>query len=192
MYKAKNLYHNNVATHYDQERFGSIKGKLYDFLEKFSITRALRYVSKTYSILDIPCGTGRITKHIKDLGYKVLGADISEDMLKVARQKDMTFVREDVERTTFENKAFSGVVCVRLMGHLPNDVKIKVLKELQRIAEYLIVTFYMKKKEIKEIPNWYPLTRKELQDILNECKLNTIASFSVCPLWSDGVTYLLG
>ena len=33
-------------------------------------------------ILDLGCGTGRVAKHYADLGYQVVGLDISEEMLK--------------------------------------------------------------------------------------------------------------
>ncbi len=38
-------------------------------------------------VLDLACGTGSLTLALSDYGYDMLGADASEDMLAVARQK---------------------------------------------------------------------------------------------------------
>lgn len=194
-YRAKTFYCESIALNYNKERFGSLKGRIYSFFEKLAIKRALRYkkelkcVSKKFSLLDIPCGTGRITKYIYDLGYEVMGADISDDMLDIARRnKEITFIKEDIEKTNFADKYFYTVVCVRLMGHLPYQVKIKVLKELKRISNYQIVTFYLTKKNLH---HWYPLSKKELMKLLKKCNLTPITYFYTFPFWSDGVTYLL-
>ena len=39
-------------------------------------------------VLDLACGTGTLTLALSDRGYEMLGADLSEDMLSVARQKN--------------------------------------------------------------------------------------------------------
>ncbi len=39
-------------------------------------------------VLDLACGTGTLTLALSRLGYEMLGADLSEDMLSVARQKE--------------------------------------------------------------------------------------------------------
>lgn len=38
-------------------------------------------------LLDLACGTGVLTEMFADAGYSVIGADISEDMLMIARQR---------------------------------------------------------------------------------------------------------
>ena len=42
--------------------------------------------SKGENILDLGCGIGELTNVIKSTGAKVIGADISESMLKKAKQ----------------------------------------------------------------------------------------------------------
>ncbi len=39
-------------------------------------------------VLDLACGTGTLTLALASKGYEMLGADLSEDMLSVARQKE--------------------------------------------------------------------------------------------------------
>lgn len=44
-------------------------------------------------VLDLGCGTGSITRRLAKAGYDMIGIDYSEDMLEIARDKDM---EEDV------------------------------------------------------------------------------------------------
>ncbi len=43
---------------------------------------------KSGMVLDLACGTGTLTLALSERGYEMLGADLSEDMLSVARQKE--------------------------------------------------------------------------------------------------------
>ncbi len=38
--------------------------------------------------VDFGCGTGRSTRFLKDLGFKVVGIDIAADMLEIAKKSD--------------------------------------------------------------------------------------------------------
>ena len=48
--------------------------------------------------LDVGCGTGRISKILADLGFKVSGIDVSSSMLGVARERypEIDFINQDV------------------------------------------------------------------------------------------------
>jgi SAM-dependent methyltransferase len=150
-YPAKKRYQDSrVAETYDKERFSTFLGKLVDKLEKAALNKALKGIDKDVLILDFPCGTGRITEFLLQKGYFVSGADISEEMMDVAKKKLQKFsrfkgvFREDAEHTSFSKGAFDYITSVRLMGHLPPNVRIKVLKEMKRIAaNQLIITFYV-------------------------------------------------
>ena len=56
------------------------------------------------SIVDLACGTGSLTVRLAQKGYKVMGVDLSEDMLTVASQKawdldlQIPFVRQPLEK----------------------------------------------------------------------------------------------
>lgn len=148
-YPAKNAYYSKVATSFDETRFKSLRGQWIDTREKLSITNALRGIPLDSSILDIPCGTGRITSHLLSLGYRVTGADISCHMIELARQHIGEHPRLeglrtlDAEQLDLEDNSFDGIAPVRFMGHLPRDVKVRVLKEWARVAsKFIVVTFY--------------------------------------------------
>jgi ubiquinone/menaquinone biosynthesis C-methylase UbiE len=72
-----------------------------------------KYQIKKEAALDIACGTGRISKILKDLGFKkVVGVDISGEMLKVARKKypSIKFIQSDMRNYKLRDK-FDLIVC---------------------------------------------------------------------------------
>ncbi len=50
-------------------------------------------------VLDLACGTGTLTKKLKDLGYEMIGADASFEMLQKAQEKnsDVLFLNQSME-----------------------------------------------------------------------------------------------
>ena len=60
--------------------YENIADFIYACLQKNGISKGL--------VLDLACGTGTLTLALSALGYEMLGADLSEDMLSVARQKE--------------------------------------------------------------------------------------------------------
>lgn len=50
-------------------------------------------------LLELGCGTGSMTKRMREKGYDMIGIDLSEDMLEIAREKcpaDVLFLRQDM------------------------------------------------------------------------------------------------
>ena len=63
--------------------------------------------TKTSLVLDLACGTGKLTFKLRDLGYDMTGIDLSEEMLSVAKNyayeneiSDVLFLCQDM--TSFE------------------------------------------------------------------------------------------
>jgi ubiquinone/menaquinone biosynthesis C-methylase UbiE len=132
-----------TATAYDGERFASRAGATFDRLEKRAIAGVLEGAlgrDRTARLLDVPCGTGRITELLLGMGFVVLGGDISEAMIGAAREKckayagQVAFQRMDLERLDLPAESFDLVTCVRLMHHLDSGEREAVLKELARVS----------------------------------------------------------
>lgn len=68
------------------------------------------------SLLELACGTGNITIPMAKRGYQVMGVDISEDMLMVAKEKALSqgtnilFVQQDMCQLEL-NSTYDGVLC---------------------------------------------------------------------------------
>lgn len=72
------------------------------------------------SVLDVACGTGRHTAVLADRLRTVVGTDLSEDMLAVARDRapDVTFLQADFRRFDL-GRRFDVVACLfSSVGHV--------------------------------------------------------------------------
>jgi SAM-dependent methyltransferase len=72
--------------------------------------------------IDFGCGTGRSTRFLKKLGFNVVGVDISEDMVKKARDLDPEGdyrLIEDGDFGQFANNAFDFVLSVFTFDNIP-------------------------------------------------------------------------
>jgi demethylmenaquinone methyltransferase/2-methoxy-6-polyprenyl-1,4-benzoquinol methylase len=89
-------------------------------------------------ILDVCAGTGKQTFAFAKRGYEVVGIDLSEAMLRVARQKNKyenaRFAAGDGTNMPFEDNHFD-VSCVSFALHdMPLTIREKVLKEMVRVT----------------------------------------------------------
>src|SRR5437867_8424137 len=113
------------------------------------IDKASSHIPKTHRVLDMPCGGGRVTIHLAKKGFKMSSADLSENMIEIARQAiadsklDCRVERQDVEKLTLADKSFDTIVSFRLFHHFPNpEIRQRVVKELCRVASHNVVLSY--------------------------------------------------
>ena len=59
-----------AAQAYEAERFHNVKGYLYRRLEERIIRRALRGLPPGNRVLDVACGTGRVTALLRRQGFR--------------------------------------------------------------------------------------------------------------------------
>ncbi len=94
-------------------------------------------------ILDVGTGTGFFALILAELGHEVVGLDISEGMLKVARRKakqrglKVQFKLGDAENLPFKDESFDAVICRHLLWTLPNPKR--ALAEWARVAREKVV-----------------------------------------------------
>jgi len=101
------------------------------------------------SALDIPAGTGKLAGVFASLGTRVVASDISASMLKRAEtefsrvgHRDVSFqVADAAELGEFADAAFDVAVCLRLMHRVPSGLRVRMLKELARVAPYAIISY---------------------------------------------------
>lgn len=61
----------------------------YEEWSEYLVGLLREYGVKDGLILELGCGTGSITRRLFERGYNMIGIDLSEDMLEIAREKDM-------------------------------------------------------------------------------------------------------
>lgn len=90
-------------------------------------------LSKDKTILDLACGKGRHSIFLNTLGYKVIGADLSENSISYAHQfanKDLSFMVQDM-RAPFKVKADAVFNMFTSFGYFDDDADdIAVLKNI--------------------------------------------------------------
>ncbi|MBA2543844.1 MAG: class I SAM-dependent methyltransferase [Deltaproteobacteria bacterium] len=132
-YFAKDRYRGTVAERYNDERAGS-KWEL----EQRVMERALDDVPRGSSVLDVPLGTGRYLPFYAHRGHRVVGLDISTDMLREARhanvQVPLSPIRGDVTAIPLRSGAVDYVVSTRLMNWLPEVALFGAVEEMARVA----------------------------------------------------------
>ena len=208
-YPARERYKNQEeASLYDNLRFTSLKGRLMDYFEKRSIIKCLDKIGKIESIMDIPAGTGRITELLLDRAKTIIAGDISDDMLNMAKKKfqntpNITYIKIDAENMELSGNYVECITCVRLMGHVPPDTRVKMLSEMARVSnKWVIVTYYFSnivsdlKRSIRRIVTknkapWFPTTAEDLMCEIKSANLDVEEIHHVLPLLSESVTYLM-
>ena len=90
-------------------------------------------------VLDIPCGSGRLFAPMAARGYRVVGADLSAEMLEAAhrRQPDRALrglVRCDAAALPFRDRSFDLVVCMRFLYYFDPAGRIGLIREMARVA----------------------------------------------------------
>jgi ubiquinone/menaquinone biosynthesis C-methylase UbiE len=145
----KDHYQNReIAQAYDRERFRGVVGRTFDALEKRALRKALGVVGKALPrprVLDVPCGTGRITELLLEQGLDVTGGDISPAMMEVAREKTARFGEHvsyrqlDLDRLDLPEGSFDLVTCIRLFHHLETGARGRILGELARVSRRFVL-----------------------------------------------------
>jgi len=86
--------------------------------------------------LDFGCGTGRSTRFLRKLGYGVIGADISEDMLRIARATDPSGDYRLVPGDNFDQFAVSSfdlVLSAFTFDNIPQGMKARIFGDLKKL-----------------------------------------------------------
>jgi SAM-dependent methyltransferase len=107
--KGANLAWTKLARYYDKIHQRRNYEKDVDFLEKIFRKHGL----KVRDILDVACGTGAHAALLVKRGYNVVGVDLNEEMLNIARRKvkNVAFVKGDMRRLKLD-RTFDTVICM--------------------------------------------------------------------------------
>lgn len=82
-------------------------------------------------LLDVGCGGGSLSQAIAELGWTVTGVDVSEDQLRLARERGLDVVRTDATALPFADESFSAAMSV--FTHTDMDDFAGALREVARV-----------------------------------------------------------
>ncbi len=122
--------YNSIAKEYHHKR--------YIFSRKEELKHFASLLPKKAKILDAGCGSGiPVSKFLVNKGFHVIGVDISESMLKLARKNvpKAKFVKESMTDLKFSKSFFDGITAFYSIIHVPREKHIKVFKTFYRILK---------------------------------------------------------
>jgi len=140
----------------------------------FHYELASEYVGSGDYVLDIACGEGYGSRLLAKCAEKVIGADIDNGSIKIAEEKsvglkNLTFFRQDVTKTTFEDHAFDVVVSMETIEHVPEEPYFNEIKRiLKRNGIFILST---PQNSLGHIPiNAAHLREYSLDGLISACR----------------------
>jgi SAM-dependent methyltransferase len=100
------------------------------------IKQLLKLLPKTSNkILDADCAYGKETVVFKDLGYEAIGIDLSDGLVRRAKQKypDLEFRMMDVLSLDFPDEEFAAVWSNAVLHHLRDEDVVAAFREFHRV-----------------------------------------------------------
>ncbi|MEO5657280.1 MAG: class I SAM-dependent methyltransferase [Nitrospiria bacterium] len=198
----------DVASRYEAERWTRGSRRWSNRRKFLAIARAIamarRMGDPVRDGLDLPCGTGRILPLLSAQQIRVVGADLSHEMMEIARRKSLDgsgslrgLVRCEAERLPFPDDGFDVVFSIRFLFHLPTDVRRRAVREMARVSRRWVILDYRHrytlKYAIKRLQWALGLSRKEYRRVsmpeivedFREAGVEIMRIFPTCPVLSD-------
>jgi ubiquinone/menaquinone biosynthesis C-methylase UbiE len=140
--------YDGLARGYDDRRFTGSAGV---FNAEIDANILCEYVKHTGAkiVFDVPVGTGRTAEYLKPLNIRVVGCDLSRDMLHMAKKKvtglslDLNLVHADASRLPFSDESVDCLVCLRFFHLFSQKDRLVFMKEFNRVVRpggYLIIS----------------------------------------------------
>jgi SAM-dependent methyltransferase len=158
---------------------------------KKNVVRFAQHLTQGSLVLDIGCGPGFDAKLLRDLGFRVVGIELSSQMIEVGKcHFPGLFVQADMEHLPFKAIA-DGLWVNASFLHVERDVIAQTLREFHAVLRPKGVIFINVKEGSGEgweygpydetLPRWF--TYWQAKDL--ECSL-TSNGFRSVDFWSNG------
>jgi ubiquinone/menaquinone biosynthesis C-methylase UbiE len=119
----------NISEIYDSTRQAATEAELKAFSSELKDCR---------TILDVGVGTGRFAKPLSDLGFEMVGIDLSGKMMSKARQKGVQdLILADAHNMPFKDGSFDASIIVHVLHLIPDWLK--VAREMGRVTKHIVV-----------------------------------------------------
>ena len=195
--RAKTHYRSvEIAEGYDSWRYETPRGRRRNQRDLAAVDRALdeaaRRGAPILTGLDLPCGTGRLVPLLRERRIATVGADISLEMMRVARRKlgpPLPLIQCNAEHLPHRDGAFDGVFAIRFLFHLDAGARLRILRELSRVSRRWLVLDARHQYNLRslawraahrlglrrEVP--FRFSRGGLEDELSACGWNLVAIY---------------
>jgi SAM-dependent methyltransferase len=118
-----------ISDAYDQQRFGGASGARVNARE---VEIVLSMLPGTGRVLDLACGTGRLSRAIQARGQAVVGIDYSRPMVEKSVASGIPTAVGDAFATPFRDGTFDAIVSLRFAFHWADLAAL--LREMRRLV----------------------------------------------------------
>lgn len=120
--------YDTIAGHYEARFHDELREKPRDreLLEEFA-------AAVHDPVVEIGCGPGQIGAFVRDLGRRVVGVDLSREMVRLARRRLDGAVTADMRALPFTDGRFGGLIAFYSLIHLPRADVVIALREFRRM-----------------------------------------------------------
>lgn len=115
--------------------YATPEGRAHDEVQRRDVRGLLESVPGSGKLLEVGCGTGHWSRFFRDLGYEVQGIDVSEDMIRVAREAspECSFELADARRLPYPDSSFDVVASITALEFIPDPAA--AVGEMARCAK---------------------------------------------------------
>jgi SAM-dependent methyltransferase/uncharacterized protein YbaR (Trm112 family) len=146
------------------------------------LSRLLASQARCRTLLELPCGGGRLSPAMARYADLMIEADVALGQVQYGRKNSRSntpqvWLTASALRIPFRDAAVDGVVCVRLCHHLPHPAeRQRLVAELLRVARRFVILTFFDYHSLKNLlrrircrfsgkrPK-YTMTRQEVRDI---------------------------
>ncbi len=147
---SENLRRAEKAASYNTKYERELHKRMSDRREKRLLERILKTVGRQETLLDVPCGAGRLSPVIARFADQVYEVDYSHEILKLCRENvpranyTPFFANATALSLPFGDDVFDLVVSIRLSHNCPQtEERLAHVRELCRVSRrFVLVTFF--------------------------------------------------
>ncbi len=180
----KEIY-NRLANNYDKNHFHPNSAAEYVEERRFDLICPYLKSSKSLRLLDVACGTGTYLELAKKFGADPVGCDISENMVRICKNKgiDNVFVN-DYHTLPFKDETFDLILCINAIHYSDNPKA--AINEMRRVLskDGTILFTYFNNLNFRAI-NYVRKLYKQDQPISKE---HRYSPFQMKKLLNDGLS----
>ena len=191
----------SYATKYDRE----LHKRISSYFERRAIRRAIAVTgAQRATVLDVPCGAGRLTPLLQPASQRLFSCDYSRAMLRqFQRARRGPCLVASALDLPFSDRAFDVVFSARLSHHIASDERrADYLREIMRASgRWVIVTIFDRdslKARLREISRRFTgkrskhtFARRDLEQIARASGFRIAAGLPLSRLFSGHVFYVL-
>jgi ubiquinone/menaquinone biosynthesis C-methylase UbiE len=168
-------------------KFDKRKRKEWKVYESLLFNKIADNMDKGNTVLEVACGTGRVTLEISKQANKVYAIDISSQMIDVARknikEKEINNIElsvEDAYNLPFDNEMFDTVICINSLHNMiyPENALSEIKRVLKPEGRFISTVTGIGSRKFKIImsilkfltnfPVFHKLNLEEFADMLSK------------------------